>query len=182
MTRGQKLWLMAVPMMLVPVLGGCGAAEDRPRVASAGRDGSAPASAPPADDTQKAREFVKCMRAAGIELPDPRSDGMIAVPAQAAGSEGSPGAKKMDAAMEKCRDLLPAGGEPPKLSAEDLTKARDLSRCMRENGVPEFPDPDPETGAFAMTEDLGDNSKLGKATEKCRGVGPDALPGITAVK
>jgi hypothetical protein len=110
-------------------------------------------------------------------MPDPGPDGMAAMPAQAIDDEAS--AKKMDAAMEKCRKLLPNGGEPPKASAEDLAKARDYAKCIRENGLPGFPDPDAETGAFRLDRDKADSlDKLPEVAKKCPQFGAGMLPGI----
>jgi hypothetical protein len=117
------------------------------------------------------------MRAAGIAMPDPGPDGMAGIPAQAAGDEAK--VKKMDAAMEKCRELLPNGGEPPKASAEDLAKARDYAKCIRENGLPTFPDPDAETGMFQLDADKADGlDKLPEVAKKCPQFGAGMMPGI----
>jgi hypothetical protein len=173
-----KTRLIAVPMMmLVAALSGCAGDEKERQVASAG--GGKPtgsASAAP-DDAAQGREFARCMRAAGIDMPDPGPDGMAAMPALAADDAAS--AKKMDAALEKCRELLPNGGEPPKASAEDLAKARDYAKCVRENGLPGFPDPDAETGTFRLDPGKADDlDKLPEVAEKCPQFGAGVMPGI----
>jgi hypothetical protein len=173
-----KTRLIAVPMMVfVIALSGCAAEGEAPQVASAGGGvkPSGGASVAP-DDAARGREFAKCMRAAGVDMPDPGPDGLVAMPAQAAGDEAS--AEQMNAALEKCRELLPNGGEPPKASAEDLAKARDYAKCLRENGVPGFPDPDPETGGFRIDRDKSDQlSKVPAAAKNCPQYG-DLMPGI----
>jgi len=172
--------LIAVPMMLLVVaLSGCVGDEKEQQIASAGGGvkPSGGASVAP-DDVAQGRKFAQCMRAAGIDMPDPGPDGMAGIPAQAAGDEVK--VKKMDAAMEKCRELLPNGGEPPKASAEDLAKARDYAKCIRENGLPSFPDPDAETGAFRIDPDkAGDLKKMSEAAKKCQQFGAGMMPGIT---
>jgi hypothetical protein len=174
-----KTRLIAVPMMLlVAALSGCAADDKGRQVASAGGDvkPSGNASAVP-DDAAQGRKFAQCMRAAGIDMPDPGPDGMAAMPAQAAGDQAA--TNKLDAAMEKCRELLPNGGEPPKPSAEDLAKARDYAKCIRENGLPGFPDPDAETGTFRLDPDkAGDLDKLSEVAKKCPQFGAGAMPGI----
>jgi hypothetical protein len=57
---------------------------------------------------------------------------------------------KTDAAMAKCRHLMPNGGEMPKADPARIEKARQYSKCMRDNGVTNFPDPDPETGGIML--------------------------------
>lgn len=177
MNHGQTR-LIAVPMMLLAAaLSGCAAADEK-QVASAGGNvkPSSNVSAAP-DDAAQGRKFAQCMRAAGIDMPDPGPDGMAAIPGQATSDESS--AKKMDAAMEKCRELLPNGGEPPKASPEDLVKAREYAKCIRENGMPGFPDPDAETGAFELDRDKADDLKnLPEAAKKCPQFGAGVMPGI----
>jgi len=81
--------------------------------------------------------------------------------------------------MEKCREFLPDGGDPPKPSAEDLAKAREYAKCIREHGVSGFPDPDPETGGFHIGPDQADGLKdLAKVSENCRQFGAGVMPGI----
>ncbi|BCJ49542.1 hypothetical protein Asp14428_10170 [Actinoplanes sp. NBRC 14428] len=167
------------PLLVLLALGGCGGGADETPVASAG--GGHASSAAKADEAGQRREFAGCMRAEGVDVPDPNADGMIAIPAQRAGAADTPESRKMQAAMEKCRTLLPNGGEPPKMTPEDIAKLRDLAKCMRENGVPDFPDPDPATGGLTFTEGSGDHEAMRKATEKCKGVGPDSISGVTRV-
>jgi len=135
---------------------------------SAPDDAAAPA---PSATNGDLRAYAKCMRENGVDMPDPNGDGVLGAPAM---KVGSPEAKKMEAASEKCRTLLPAGagGEPPKMSPEDIEKARAQSKCMRENGLPDYPDPDPETGAVALSESSVNVEAMSKAAEKCQGIGP----------
>jgi hypothetical protein len=169
--------MLAVPLLVVAALGGCAGSDPEKKVASAGGGPASSASAAPQDETELRRKFAQCMRAEGVDIPDPGPNGGIAVPAQKAGEAGSADTKKMEAGLEKCREFLPNGGEPPKLKPEDIAKMRELSKCIRDNGVPEYPDPDPETGTIELTDPATD-SKLQKAFEKCRGVGPDMMPGV----
>jgi hypothetical protein len=114
--------------------------------ASAGPSASASAS----EDPDAPLKFSQCMRAHGITwFPDP-ADGKMSVHIPK-GTDP----KKMEAAQEACKQFAPNGGEPPKMSAEDLQQARDMAKCMRENGVPNFPDPDPDGGIRI------DGSKIG---------------------
>ncbi|MEV4639843.1 hypothetical protein AB0J80_21100 [Actinoplanes sp. NPDC049548] len=177
MTHGHRIVLALLAAL---ALGGCGGGGDEPQVASAG--GGRPSSAPAADEAGLRRQFAQCMRAAGVDVPDPGADGMIAVPAQKAGEGETPQSRKMQAAMEKCHKLLPNGGEPPKVTPEDLAKLRDMAKCMRANGVPDFPDPDPATGGLQLERGTdGDGAALRKAMEKCRGLGPDSVGAVTKV-
>ena len=174
----KKTRLIAVPMMLLgAALSGCGADQPEQQVASAGGLKPSGSASAPADDAAQGRKFAQCMRAAGVEMPDPGPDGRAAMPGLAVGDEA--GAKKMDAALEKCRELLPNGGEPAKPSAEDLAKARAYAKCVRENGLPSFPDPDAETGAFRLDPGKADDlDKLPEVAKKCPQFGAGVMPGI----
>jgi hypothetical protein len=121
---------------------GCGGRDPGDGVATAG--GTATPTSSAAADGRSAKdtmvEYAKCMRENGIaNFPDPDvgDGGEIRL-------ELPDGAdpQKVDAAQQKCQQYLPNGGEPQKLDPQQLEQQRQMSRCMRENGVPNFPDPD----------------------------------------
>ncbi|WP_211258785.1 hypothetical protein [Spirillospora albida] len=98
-------------------------------------------------DQDKMREFAQCMRKNGVDMQDPGVDGRIEIRASARPGQGSPGGDgKIEAAQKKCRHLMPGGGRPKRLSPEDTAKQRAFSKCMRDNGVTSFPDPQPDGG------------------------------------
>ncbi|WP_433376040.1 hypothetical protein ACQPZX_07085 [Actinoplanes sp. CA-142083] len=124
-----------------------------PQVASAqnaGPKASPSASATPSEDPDAPLKFAKCMREHGLPwFPDPEDGKMsVAIPK---GTDQS----KVKAAEEACKQYMPNGGAAHKPSAEELELARKMAQCMRENGVPNFPDPQPD-GGIAI-----DGSKLG---------------------
>lgn len=116
-------------------------------------------------DEQKMRDFTKCMRDHGVDMPEPKTG-----PGGGAMIElnGGPGDEaKMKAADEACKHLLPNGGQPPKLDAAQLDKMREQAKCMREHGV-NMPDPDPNNPGIRI-EGSGDPEKDKKAFEECMG-------------
>ncbi|GAA0800498.1 hypothetical protein [Spirilliplanes yamanashiensis] len=179
---------LVVPLMVViALLGGCARDDGGPAVATAGGPAGGGASAAPtpsADEAEQRRQFTRCMRDNGVDIED-AEDGRIAVRAAEPGSGGKPGGKpggKVEAAMEKCRSLLPNGGVPPELSPEDVEKMRAMARCMRANGVPGFPDPDPATGVLRFGEDGdADPEAMRRAAEACKHLGPDRVGDAPAV-
>ncbi len=90
----------------------------------------------------------------------------------------------VNAAATACQDRRPAEAdvtaEGP--TAADIEAYRRYARCVREHGVPEFPDPDPATGDFAMDDDLGrrvkENPAMRTATEACRSLLPGSGDGV----
>jgi hypothetical protein len=55
--------------------------------------------------------------------------------------------------------------------AADLDQARKYAQCIRKNGVPDFPDPDPN-GEFSGAGHDEDEPALRAAQEKCRDLAP----------
>lgn len=178
--RRNMLGLAALTVALAIGLSGCGGSDTDDQVASAGGGGQQEQDdSTKTDDAELGRKFAACMRAEGIDVPDPGPGGGVAMKALPAGEEGAAQARKQDAAMEKCREFLPTGGEAAKLSPEDMESMREYSRCMRSNGLPDFPDPDPATGAIRIDPDAEvDQESVRTAAEACQGVGPGAVPAI----
>lgn len=173
--------MAAAVVGLAMILAGCGSAADDPQVATAGGAGTtttSTAGAEPAasamDDEDRMRQFAACMREHGIDLPDPQPGGG---PIHIEGKPGDVDRDTMRAAMQACRSLMPNGGQPPKLSPEDLEKARAMAACMREHGV-DMPDPDPDTGGMLLSPGENappppDEETLKQAMQACRHLGPD---------
>lgn len=183
MTRHWWAGLTAVPMILLAtVLAGCAAAaDDGGGVATAGRTSAGPSASPTvaADEEERRQQFIDCMQAEGVEVEveGDAGSGKSGIRAR----QGQDGNSDMKAAMEKCRQFMPNGGEAPKLSAEDIEKMREYAACMRANGVPNFPDPDPETGGIKIESQPGDGldkDSLKEAEEKCK----DKQPNIGGAK
>jgi hypothetical protein len=166
--RARRLVLAVAAFALA---GGCGAAAEPPgKVASLG-DGSTPADQQPAQDNRtdedKMREFAQCMRDRGVNVElQPAQPG----PGGSTGGggfsiQGGPGEEgKIREANDACGHLLPNGGKPPKLDAEQLDKLREHAKCLRDNGV-NVSDPDPNDPGIRI--DGGDQEKVDRALKAC---------------
>jgi hypothetical protein len=124
-------------------------------------------------DEDKVRDFTKCMKEHGVDIPEPAGapgpggGGGISIEIQGGGEDK----EKIDAANEACRPLLPNGGEPPKLDAQQLDEMRKMAQCMREHGV-NMPDPDPNNPGVMLNEGDGervDPEVMKKAAQACGG-------------
>ncbi|AGM09834.1 hypothetical protein AB0E55_24640 [Amycolatopsis keratiniphila] len=156
------------------LVAGCGGGGD-------GGDKVASISSPPAagtgdgkqadnvSDEEKFRTYRKCMREHGIEMPEPKPDGS-GQDAVTFDARDMPDEKKMNAASEACKKLLPNGGEIKPPSPEELDKMRKEAKCMREHGI-DFPDPDPSGKGAAMTLDAGGDPKKFEEAAKACGLG-----------
>jgi len=116
-------------------------------------------------------KYAQCMRDHGVDMPDPDPNGGMTL-------QGGPGDEsKISAAQEACKNLLPNGGVPPTPSAEDLEKARQFAQCMRDHGIADFPDPDPNGGGIRINGDQNsdmnpDNPTFKAAMEACNSLAP----------
>ncbi|MER7439183.1 hypothetical protein [Micromonospora avicenniae] len=169
--------MLALPLLLALGVAGCGAPSEEPAVATAGGGAAATASASPVtqlgDDERRLR-FTTCMRENGVDMPDPEPGSGQRL---RFGKGTDP--EEIEAAMEKCRQYLPNGGEKLKLNPEQLEQARKLAACMRENGVPEFPDPQPDGGIRLRLDELNVKApEVRAAMEKCRQYGPKQLGAV----
>ncbi|GAA1559427.1 hypothetical protein GCM10009804_15330 [Kribbella hippodromi] len=159
--------LATVGLMLS--LGACKAQDEDNSVATAGGGSSATTSASGSSSQADQYKFAQCMRENGMpDWPDPQADGSGGKRAEAPASADP---QKVDAAREKCKQYLPNGGDKPKIDSGMVEQMRKLAQCMRENGVPKFPDPDANGGAVKMDPDSGidpQSAEFKAAQQKCR--------------
>ena len=138
----------------VVLIAGCGASASTPATTSTrGPSTSRPAIVVGAGATTQSKsptsadpqlEFARCMRANGVSnFPDPQPGGAerFAIP-----TGTSSGAPAFRAAQAKCQRYLGGGGlalpgSTTHPSAQTLAKLLRIARCMRQHGVPQFPDP-----------------------------------------
>ncbi|MDX6312829.1 MAG: hypothetical protein QOF84_713 [Streptomyces sp.] len=171
MTRIRLIMLAAVPMSaLVFGITGCGGGSDDPGVATARTSGGASQSSG-ADTVQQAQKYANCLKDAGVTMTE-GADGTLEV------DKDKTAEKTILDASEKCRNLQPAAAATgaPQLSADDIEKRRQYASCIRQHGVKEYPDPDPQTGESAIDDDLAQqlksDSKFPSAVTACRNVLP----------
>ena len=125
----------------------------------------------PADARDAALLYAQCMRSNGVpNFPDPDANGRFSL------THGEGGIDQDDptfrAAAEKCRSLAP-GGEHEQFGDPAFVEAmRSFAQCMRDNGLPEFPDPDAE-GRLRGAGHEGGGPAYDAAFAACR----EKLPG-----
>ncbi|WP_103336684.1 hypothetical protein [Amycolatopsis sp. CA-126428] len=156
------------------LLGGCGAkADDGSKVASISTPpksgGPAAADNSGKSDQDKMRDFAKCMREHGVDMPDPKPAGDGGGMAITLGGKDGDTAK-LDGAQNACKHLMPNGGEMKPPSAEELDKMRKDAKCMRDHGV-DMPDPDPSGKGGLRAGKVGDDPKKFEEAAKACGMG-----------
>jgi hypothetical protein len=114
-----------------------------------------PAASSPYGPASSPFALSKCMRANGLSnFPDPTAgpggEGFNGIVVTSTGTLTVDGINfagpALKTAESACKVYLPPGGPPPQLSASQKATLLAFARCMRNNGVPNFPDP-PLTGA-----------------------------------
>jgi hypothetical protein len=150
-------------LLAVTFLSGCGSSPDS-GIPTADGSGEGSVQEPDASHVPDAQVYAQCMRDHGVDMSDP--DPATGLPQFGDAVDTSSAA--VQSALEACQDLMPAGirGES---GNDDLDAYLAFSACMRENGLPDFPDPQP--GAEGMFPDAGidrNNATFLQATEACQ--------------
>jgi hypothetical protein len=136
-----------------------------------GASGSDDSESAASDTEQAALDFAQCMRDNGVPtFPDP-----VAKPDGSFGFDRPRGVQpsELDDALESCRSEARAAGIDSLAAADDpetRDQLLDFSRCMRANGVPEFPDPKPGASG-SLRSIFGDidvqSPRVQKAMQSC---------------
>jgi hypothetical protein len=123
-----------------------------------------------AANAREAVKFAACMRSHGVgDFPDPGGSGKLTIDGIANGSSLDVNAPAFKQAISVCKDLEPAGFTGSKRTSQQQQAALEFAKCMRENGVPDFPDPTPNGP-------LIDTNRIPSAA----GRGARSIPGFSA--
>jgi hypothetical protein len=163
----RAVWSTALVAMALTGLLATACGGGTPAAATAGTTSSPSAAA-----------YSRCMRSHGLPgFPDPDSRGNYpTVDARHLGVSDA----RYQAAEQACQHLLPTGGSlqqqtnqclwfgqcPPALLQQLMNLEREYARCMRTNGVPNWPDPTFNKGRPAF--DLGSAGIDPQSTESAR--------------
>jgi hypothetical protein len=163
MSRKRRPLAALAAIAMAALISACGSSAPAGTGSSGGGNNTAA-------NAQKAVKFAECMRSNGVsEFPDPGSSGNLTIDGIANGSSLDPSAPAFKQAISACKNLEPAGFTGRKRSAQEQQAALKFAECMRENGVPDFPDPTPNGP-------LIDTSRIPSAA----GRGARSIPGFTA--
>jgi hypothetical protein len=160
----MKLVTLTVPVLATLALAACGAS-------------GSPDTASGQPDDKAELAFARCMRANGIDLPDPGSAPGAGDRRVRIGKGTAP--QKLRATTESCAKKT--GGGPKPLTEEQQAEARDaalkFAQCMRSNGV-DVPDPQTDSSGGGFAIQLGgpgkgsgprpDSAAFKRASEACK--------------
>jgi hypothetical protein len=145
---------------MVALISACGS--NAPAATGSGSSGGNTAA-----NVEKAVKFAECMRGNGVsEFPDPNASGDFAYGIKA-GSSLDPSTAAWQQAIGACKDLEPPGFMPKTLTTQEIDARLKFAQCIRENGVPDFPDPT-ENGPLINVQNAQSNTELQAALQKCR--------------
>jgi hypothetical protein len=116
-------------------------------------------------------QYAKCVRDNGhADFPDPvqDGDGRWSLPVDPATVD----VPACDALLRQTLQETKVKHEP---TAAEMEQRLLFARCVREHGVPGYPDPGPD-GVFDMPSDMRNDPKLGPAFVACRQYAPPAEP------
>jgi hypothetical protein len=130
---------------------------------------------------EQAVKFSECMRDNGVrDFPDPDASGELTIDGVANESSVNPDTAAFKRAVSACKDLEPAGFTGHKRNAAEQKTALEFARCVRENGVKDFPDPTPDgplidTNRIPSAAGTGGMTRLDAATNACGRLVADLL-------
>jgi hypothetical protein len=113
------------------------------------------------------------MRANGVSnFPDPDASGDLTIDQVANGSKLDTSSPAWQRAIGACKSLEPSGFTGSKRSAQQQSVGRQFAQCIRQNGVPDFPDPSPngplvDTNRIPSAGTSAGMSALDTAMHKC---------------
>jgi hypothetical protein len=151
--------LLIVPLL---TLAACGSNPSDDGVASAGGSAISASSASPQgklDPKDAAVKYAQCMRANGVEYPDPGT------------KQDRQGVRVTDAfikADRTCKTWHEASSDYlAALVPEVMDGKRKYAQCMRERGM-KVSDPDPNTGSYRVDVTDKDKDKFLSASNQCK--------------
>ena len=177
MNRPLRPLAALAPIAIVVLISACGASA--PPAISTGSSGDNPT----ATTAQQAVRFAECMRSNGVsKFPDPPASGTFTIDGIVNGSSLDPSTAAFTQAISACRQLEPAGFMGSKRSARQADAALTFARCIRTNGVPDFPDPangQPlvDTNRIPSAATSSGMSILNAAMQKCHDFAAAAMGG-----
>jgi hypothetical protein len=163
---------VAVVVALVAVTAGCGGTRtggDKP----AANGGVIGAVSDAATARVRVVKFAECMRRNGVSaFPDPDASGALTIDAVANGSSVDTSSAAFEHALGACKDLEPSGFTGHQRTPQEQRAALEFARCVRDNGVRDFPDPSVsqplvDTNRIPSAATPGGMSILNAAMHRC---------------
>ncbi|MFC9846551.1 hypothetical protein ACFWFF_17450 [Streptomyces sp. NPDC060223] len=161
-TRGTLAALPpALALALALSLSGCGAGGDTVETDAAASKNA---------QEDQGVKFAQCLREHGVDVEDPEPGKGLRITGQLPKGE-------VDAAMEACRKYDPMQNGDASADPEAEERVRKLAQCMRDNGVEDFPDPEPGSAGLQINQDVAEDPDFEQAQKTCDKYAPDGGEG-----
>jgi hypothetical protein len=167
----RKRWPLRVLALIavVVLISACGSSA--PSGTSTGAGGASNPAANPSRG--EAVKFAECIRSNGVsEFPDPNATGEFAYGIKA-GSSLDPSSAAWQTAIAACRNLEPSDFMQTTFTTKQIEARVKFAQCVRENGVPDFPDPTTH-GPLVDVTNGSSIPGLQAALHKCLRLNPEA--------
>lgn len=159
--RTRLLFVCLLPLALLAPTA-CTTSGDGAAVASAG-GAATPAATPSLSRLDLLTRLSQCMREHGVPMTDPEVDGDIV--RQGTTDKDAVSEETTARAEQACLQYRPPQETGPLIDFKKEV-ARQFSRCMREQGVERYPDPNPD-GPTRIGRDIGDDPQYRQARAFC---------------
>ena len=131
----RKVRPLAALAMLAVIVAGCSNAPAETGTGSSGGNNAAATH-------EKAVRFAECMRDNSVgAFPDPDASGDLSLDAVVNGSSIDTSSAAWKRAISACKALQPSGFAGTTATPKQMTERLRFAQCIRDNGVPDFPDP-----------------------------------------
>jgi hypothetical protein len=164
----MRMGVMAAGLVALGLsVAACSAGSTSPGVASVSSSPAVGQSSSAVSGKPSTLAYAQCMQSHGVKnFPEPNSSGQLTV--TQGQSLPDPNSPQFQTAAKACASLH-VGGVAPAQQAEQLQKDIAYAKCMRSHGVPNFPDPDPNTGDSFGLQGIDVNSSQVKSADKACG-------------
>lgn len=165
MNSRRRLRAVLALIVMAVLIGGCGSS------APSGTGGTGAGSS---HEAGKPEAFARCMRENGVsQFPDPPAVGNFTIDQIANGSSLNVSSPAFTRALSACKRLEPSGFTGTRRSSQQQHAALAFAACMRKHGVPDFPDPTPnspliDTNNIPSANRPGGMAALKAAQRRCR--------------
>lgn len=157
-------------LLLTVTAAACAGGNDDGKGVATAQSGNATAAAGPstaaAGDAEAPLKFARCMREQGLTwFPDPDTNGRTHIKMPKGVTR-----QQFEAAEEACKEFAPGRDAGGPADPAMLEQVRQMAKCMRANGVPDFPDPQSDGSIQIERGKIGmepDDPAFKKAEQKC---------------
>jgi hypothetical protein len=154
-----------LPLVLAVALAGCGSQDEDSTVASAGNGQRAePSASASLSKDEMGVKFAQCMRENGVDMADPEPGKGPQVKITGGTSE-----ETVTKAMEACRQYSSMGNATAGNTQMDENN-RKFAKCMRDNGVEQFADPEPGQMGIRIDGKVAEDPDFAKAQQQCQSI------------